>query len=646
MKIKWIVIVISLSVVIVSCISQTNSRQLPDYPGYSDVIVNFLNEYSISGIEYPNQFSLAKKPDGWHAMIIDKTAEKTIRDELYWARKQKSFREINFPPATANASDPGYKSIIENWTNNYYTGILPYWGYSGWDKDIIDEYGKKKKLPDTLLNALARAYVSYASNLLSTNTGFSSKEVRFNLPEGQNALSEKQLAEYREYEHKGIETYYKLWQINPDFETFVADIYNIYSNEVMNCYLTLCFYQNNIEAQTELKEGLYDPFIRDMAKRYLASCDSNAILITNGDIDTYPLLYIQESEGFRKDVSVVNINLLNDGRYISYLRQDNPEREPVPCRLPDEFYWNNSAGYFNVTNQVESSDITEAIDFVASDDPRTKLQQTHGEFDYLPAKKIKMNVDIKNFPDGYTEKGDHGKLIITLDRNYILMSHFCFLDILSTNNFKRPIYFAISVSRDNFLGMEEYFQCEGMAFKITPTRNTFSDDGFYSGYIDTGVQYKKLMEEAAFQISGDACKYYDIHDRMTRNYRMVYGRLAKTLIDENKNDKALRVLNYCTEEFSPEKSAYGYQSLILIESCYRIDQTNAADEMVETLFQSCTNFFEEKNGESLDTNDYDTRLKIQIIMELYNLTSQYIRGSDLNLEIEDTYHSIMNKIYQ
>ena len=255
-----------------------------------------------------------------------------------------------------------------------------------------------------------------------------------------------------------------------------------------------------------------------------------------------------------------------------------------------------------------------------------------------------MKVDIDNRPGGYRISGNEGTLHIVLDRYYILLNQFCFLDILSTNNFKRPIYFATTVSRDNFLGMEKYFECEGMAYKLTPTGRTTAGDRFITGYLDTDIQFKKLMEEEAFHLPYENQKYYNLHERTIENYRNVYGRLAQQLIDEDKNDKALRVLNYCATEFPPEKSGYGYQSLNLIESWFRIDQFDAANEMVATLFHSCTDFLPGDDTEDLDVTNYETRLNIRIVAELLTLTNKYIQGSDLNNEISEVYNSITEKI--
>jgi len=647
MKTKPILILILFPLVCLTCTTDKDGLQLPNYPKYREVIIKFLDSYSISEIEFPNQFSLAKKPDGWHAMITDIVEEKVIQDDIFWVRKLKIYTKTNFPLATRSASSREHQSMIEDWNNNYFSNILPFWNYTGWDKDIINTYGNKSNLSDTLLNALARAYTSTARSFL-IRTPLAAKNVRFDLPNGQNALTESQLAKYREIQHKGIDTYYKLWKLNPDFETFVANIYNVYSNEVMANYLTILYHQNYDEAQKELKEGLYDSFLLDWARRYLASCDTNAILFTNGDNDTFPLLYVQENEGFRKDVTVVNIALLNLGRYISYLLQEHPDREPIHVSLPDNIYRNDSIPYLYVRDQITSVPFNRVIEFVASTDPRTKLQLPSGEeYHYIPTKKISIAFNIDNLPDGYQKaKNELSKkdslLIVELKEGFFYLNHFCMIDILGTNNFTRPVYFAMTVSQDNYINLEDHFQCEGLAYKITPLKIESSKDLHRLGYIDTDIQYKKLMEDAAFQTSDDSLKYYDEHKRMTRFYRRAYGRLAEKLIDENKKDKALNVLNYCEDEFSSDKTEYGYMSINLIEGYYRLNQTDKANEMVEELYQSVISIFEDE-VDSPTLWEYETRLKAQILQDLRNLTSQYIEGSPLNLDIISSFDLIMEK---
>jgi hypothetical protein len=90
----------------------------------------------------------------------------------------------------------------------------------------------------------------------------------------------------------------------------------------MTAFLDLRTLQNEEEAQKEITGPLYNDFFLDMARNYLSSCDSNAILFTNGDNDTYPLLYLQAAEGYRQDVMVINRSLLNVNNYINRLREN------------------------------------------------------------------------------------------------------------------------------------------------------------------------------------------------------------------------------------------------------------------------------------------------------------------------------------
>ena len=620
-----------------SCSTLSRLQELPYYPAYKHVMTNFLSSYSIDEIQYPQQFYMAKKPDGWHAMIVDVTDHSLVKDELYWERKTKKYHTSTFPAANPRQNPEKNSNIINEWRNNYFTSISPYWGYAGWDEDVINEYGEESSLPDSLLNALARAYCNYAKGLLGKKEDFLSEEKAFSLPAGQDALTGKQLAEYRKYEHKAIETYYRLWQQNPDFETFVADIYNVYSNEVMNSYLTLLYFQNQEEASKELKPGLYDAFYKDMAKRLLASCDENAILLVNGDSDTYPLLYLQEMEGYRTDVSVVNVSMLGSGRYVSHLFQAVSGREPINFTMSEEIYQDESKLIFYVVEKMPSADFKTLIRFVSSDDPRSKLKTESGNFDFIPTSTIEVEYNRESLSESYLDRGmDHSgqdnKVLIKLDKKYLYLNQFALLDILGSNEFQRPVYFAITVSNEEYLNLDEYLQCEGFAYKITPFKMASPNDG--TGNINTAIQYKKLMETGLFHPKNASQKYYEGHKRMIRFYRNTYRRLAGALIDENRNDSALTVLDYCLSEFGSDKAAHEYFSLGLIEGYYRIGQMEAANSIANEILQST----KEKSEELLENagpDDYDLRELTYTLSLLSELTSAYIPGTELDRAVSE-----------
>ena len=177
--------------------------------------------------------------------------------------------------------------------------------------------------------ALARCYNNYSFNLLNNNTGTLIKE-QFDLANTKNCLSEEQLKKYRYYAHKSIEKFNEVHEINPNFETILGSIHTKWSSEHMSAWLNLRVYQNEEEATKEIRDDLYDPLIIDVAKNYLMSCEKDAILFTNGNNDTYPLHYVQEQLGFRKDVLIVNMSLLGVTRHINSYKDKVNEAIPIP----------------------------------------------------------------------------------------------------------------------------------------------------------------------------------------------------------------------------------------------------------------------------------------------------------------------------
>jgi len=182
---------------------------MPAYPKYEEVINQFFTRYSTLEVAEDEQFSFAKKTNGWHAMVRKFNSNEVIKDELFWSRSDKEYLEIKFPFYVQALTDPNHEQMLNDSWAKLSSSLVPYWGYNGWEKDVFNEFGNKKKLSDSLLNGLARAYSSYARSLISRSE-FGKNNLYDKLPKGQNALSSSLLEEYLKYQHLSIAAYHKL----------------------------------------------------------------------------------------------------------------------------------------------------------------------------------------------------------------------------------------------------------------------------------------------------------------------------------------------------------------------------------------------------------------------------------------------------
>ncbi|MBE9511755.1 MAG: DUF2723 domain-containing protein, partial [Bacteroidetes bacterium] len=218
---------------------------------------------------------------------------------------------------------------------------------------------------------------------------------------------------------------------------------------------------------------------RDFAGNYLNSCAPNAILFTNGDNDTFPLWYAQEVEGIRTDVRVVNLSYLGGDWYIDQMRAKAYESDPVPFSLKNEKYIQGTRDIVLFNEKIDGYyDLKELMDFVASDGRKTKTRSpfARGELlDFFPTKKFLLKIDSANVMNtGTVPVRLAGNILKEMKWEYpselVYKNDLLVLDLLANNNWNRPIYIAITVPGSAYMGLENYFQVEGLAYRIVPVK--------------------------------------------------------------------------------------------------------------------------------------------------------------------------------
>ena len=341
---------------------------------------------------------------------------------------------------------------------------------------------------------------------------------------------------------------------------------------------------------------------RDFGANYLKTLQPNGIIFTNGDNDTFPLWYNQEVEAVRTDTRVCNLSYLQTDWYINQMRRKAYESEPLPFSMSEDKYRQGTRDivylFDNPDIEREVIDLKEAVEFIASDNPATKLRQADNAA-YLPKKVLSFKVDkeavIKNNvvpPEDYDKIVD--EIIIDLSgRNHLPKDEMMILDMLAHNNWERPIYWAITVGRNKYMNLEEYFRVEGFAYRLVPIKSDKPEDQMSFGTVATDIMYEKLMNEFEYGNMNDPDIFLDENNtRMMTNIRNSFNRLAKGLIEEGKKDSAITVIDRAFELIPPELVSYEYFALELVDGYYGAGANEKGKEVIENAF----NIFDDELG--------------------------------------------------
>jgi hypothetical protein len=339
----------------------------------------------------------------------------------------------------------------------------------------------------------------------------------------------------------------------------------------------------------------------DFAANYLETCEPNSILFTNGDNDTFPLWYAQEVEGIRTDVRVVNLSLLNTDWYINQMRRKVYESDPVPFSLDEEKYRQGTRDvvFMDETRNTNKTAVPvgQAIDFIANDE---NLRSMQGEkISILPTKNFSLPVDReKALAQGLITLADSAlvsdKVEWRINRSYLLKNNLMVLDFLATNDWERPIYFAVTTGPDSYINLQDYFKLEGLAYRLTPVKTPKNDNPNTLGGVNTERMYDNIMNKFKWGgIDGEEMIYMDENNlRLALNIRLQFAALADQLIVEEKTDKALDVLDKCMSVLPEHNVPYDRFIVPILENYYKIGENEKANAIARVLFERYADDFD------------------------------------------------------
>lgn len=354
---------------------------------------------------------------------------------------------------------------------------------------------------------------------------------------------------------------------------------------------------NMVRAEWDDHDRSHRYIPREFAKNYLKSCGENAVLFTNGDNETYPVWYVQEVEGYRTDVRTINLSLLSTDWYHKQLRNDNYESEGLFFSIPVEKLVEGKRDYArfqrntNVVPQGQSADVKDIIDFIASDDQRTKLTYGMGETeDYYPVKQVHMDVDKKAaLKNGVVEERYADRIVdqmkFNINKNIMLRGDILLMDFIAHNNWKRPVCFAITSGSSAYMGLQKYFRFDGMVYTLTPILSEEKENQQQQdGWVNTDRLYDLIMNQYEWGNMDSRELFIDgVMIKQCKNYRSVFARLAEELIKENDFERAENVLDKCLEVTPEYNVPFDITLYPIVESYYRIGQKEKGMDLAQQI---------------------------------------------------------------
>ena len=335
---------------------------------------------------------------------------------------------------------------------------------------------------------------------------------------------------------------------------------------------------------------------RDFGQNYLMSLqkEGNPIIYTNGDNDTFPLWYNQETEGVRTDARVCNLSYLQTDWYIDQMRRPAYDSPSVPINWSRLEYCAGTNEYVQVMPNVKNDiiamyktypdqarqlfgdnpfELKNILKYWVRGDGVTEQQRqvmdalTGGQSHIIPTDTVFMTIDkeaVKKSGMMMASDTIPDKMVISLKgKNALYKGDLMMLEMLAESNWTRPIYVALTVGSDNYMNLGDNFVQEGLANRITPfTTNVPGAKNF-----DTQRTYDNLMHR--FKFGGLEAKGLYIDEtvmRMCYTHRRIFVQLAMHLFNEHQNQKAAEVLAYVDKHIPTYNVPIDYQSGSLDEA--------------------------------------------------------------------------------
>ena len=386
-----------------------------------------------------------------------------------------------------------------------------------------------------------------------------------------------------------------------------------------------------------------------LAKAYLDSIDEDkqAMIFTIGDNDTFALWYAQEIENHRTDVRTINTSLLATDWYMDQMKRKAYKSDPILSNLTHKQYAFGNRDYIKYESLIDSVrwDLKDFMNWISSDNERTKykflLEQYGYEKEdlenvplftqnmiYYPTNKLRFYVNKENvIKSGIINPSEIDKIVDYIDidipksglyKNQILM-----LDILSKNDWERPIYFTGGSYKDSeYIWMKDYLQLDGLVYKLVPIKTPISEENPYQmGRIEPNRMYD-IVKKWEWGNSESPEIYHDPETRKNSiSFRGNLHRLAEEFIKAGDYEKAKEMIELNFEKMPLDYFEYYSLSEPYISSYYKIGEAEKAQKLFKKLEKK---YLDQIRYYSISMRDYNDIFPLSNFAEnIFTYTERY-----------------------
>lgn len=566
------------------------------FPSYETVLDMFFNMYNVENYLYEYEIKFEKHKEGWFVSFKELDGlELNANKMLVWNASFAKYIKLDLPGVKdKNLNQDLLKDYLSDTWRIHLFEFCPYFGYVGWEQDVIRDFTDFDNMSDSLMYGVARAYSDCATNMIAPKGYPVENDYNFHLELSEYKISDDQLLEFLGYNQTAIELYIRIAKRNPGFKTIVGTCNIKAANEFVLMHLFVSAFRNVETAESLSMDVEYDDYLIACAKNYLNSCAPNSILMCYGDNDFFPILYLQYKLKYRTDVLVLCFPYLASNWYIDYLMERNINGGKLKLSLDktiyqdsrkDVLYYNGEAEspYFSVDSLLMSFSQEQVPIFTETGYPYYTYDTKNLYFTADPEKIIESGlVNVGNLDKIET------KLEFNLPKTYLLRNDLLLLDLLRTNNWERAFY-STAVTDDHSLGLINYFENSGFSYKFVPIKST--DKMF----VNADYLYDYLMNKLEwFDI--DQVKEYSL-EGVEKNMQIVkfrekFANLAVLLLNEGDTARAKEIMLKCEtllpfDKFQPSIYEIEYAQALLLTQDY--------NESVRYLFNVANPFMDDIN---------------------------------------------------